>query len=65
MDILNVAILGCGSRGTVFATLMNKTPEKYKITALCDTNPKQITKLHSLCDLGTPMISHRLMSFSK
>lgn len=46
-----VAILGCGSRGATYAKYMLKTPEKYKIVALCDPAQKQIDKMHDLFGL--------------
>lgn len=35
-----VAILGCGSRGATYTKYMLKTPEKYKIVALCDPSER-------------------------
>lgn len=46
-----VAILGCGSRGATYAKYMLKTPEKYKIVALCDPVRRQIDKMHELFGL--------------
>ena len=46
-----VAILGCGSRGATYAKYMLKTPDKYKIVALCDPARKQIDKMHDLFGL--------------
>lgn len=49
--MLNVAILGCGSRGTKFAKLMRELPDKYNITALCDTDENHIKKLIKVNEL--------------
>ena len=46
-----VAILGCGGRGGCYASHMVKTPEKYKIVALCDPLPAQLKAMHDLYGL--------------
>lgn len=46
-----VAILGCGSRGATYTKYMLKTPEKYKIVALCDPSERQLQKMHELFGL--------------
>ena len=46
-----VAILGCGSRGALFAELMMKMEGAYKISALCDISQAQIDKTKKLCSL--------------
>ena len=46
-----VAILGCGSRGACYTKYMLTHPDKYKIVALCDPNPRQIEKMHELFGL--------------
>lgn len=46
-----VAILGCGSRGATYAKYMLKTPEKYRIVALCDPAERQLQKMHELFGL--------------
>lgn len=48
---LTAAIIGCGSRGTLFAECMQKVPQKYEITALCDISEIQMKKIHTLCGL--------------
>ncbi len=45
---LTAAILGCGSRGALFAECMLKSPEKFRITALCDPSSKQLAKMDRL-----------------
>jgi len=47
----SVAILGCGSRGATYTKYMLKTPEKYKIVALCDPSERQLQKMHELFGL--------------
>lgn len=43
-NIINVAIIGVGSRGgEVYGKLMFDLPKKYKITALCDINQETLT----------------------
>lgn len=52
-----VAILGCGSRGTGFATLILQQPnERFEITALCDTIPERIKPTLLLPGIGKPEI---------
>lgn len=46
-----VAIIGAGSRGYAYSSLMKEIPEKFKVTAICDINPQQIVKLNSLWNL--------------
>lgn len=44
--ILTVGILGCGSRGFhAYGTLIGEMKEKFRIVALCDTNPVVFTLL--------------------
>lgn len=47
----SVAILGCGSRGHVYADLLLAQGDKFEVTALCDINPEQIDKMHKLLGL--------------
>lgn len=47
-----VAILGCGSRGATYTKHMLKTPEQYRVVALCDPDPAQIEKMHRLYGLA-------------
>ena len=47
-----VAILGCDSRGALFAELMLKMDGAYKISALCDVSSAQIEKTKKLCALS-------------
>ena len=43
-NVLTVSILGCGSRGfRTYGRLMHELPEKFRIVALCDTNPDVLT----------------------
>ncbi len=53
MQQITVAVIGCGGRGHFYSSFMAKNPDKFRITALCDINPKQLEKMHripSLCD---------------
>ena len=50
--LFTVAILGCGGRGACYASHMVKTPEKYKIVALCDPWKTQLDKMHTLYGLA-------------
>ena len=52
MKQFTVAILGCGSRGAVYSKYMLRSPEKYRIVALCDPIPEQIEKMHKLFGLS-------------
>ena len=47
----SVAIIGCGSRGALFAELMLKMDGAYKISALCDICAEQIEKTKDLLSL--------------
>jgi len=58
MKTLTAAILGCGSRGAVFADCMLKEPERYRITALCDPEAAQIQKMHRLYGLSDAEVFH-------
>ena len=47
-----VAILGCGNRGTVYAQNMaSLANEKFQLVAVCDRNPKQLTKISQMFPL--------------
>ncbi len=50
---VTVAILGCGSRGTMFAGAFKSRNERFEVVALCDWNPLQIEKIHRLYGLET------------
>lgn len=43
--IFTIALLGAGSRANGFCCNFGKMADKYKITAVCDINPKQIEKI--------------------
>lgn len=45
MQKYSVAILGCGSRGTLISGFMAKLKDKFEIVALCDTNEEQIDNI--------------------
>ena len=45
-------VLGCGSRGAVYSKYMLRSPEKYRIVALCDPISEQIEKMHKLFGLS-------------
>ncbi len=57
MKKYSVAILGCGSRGADFASLMAPAEDKYEIVAFCDTNKEQIEKIQKLCGVKDAKIS--------
>ena len=48
---LTAAIIGCGSRGTLYAECFQRMPQKYEIVALCDISEEQMKKIHTLCDV--------------
>ena len=48
MKIITVAVLGCGNRGQCYTELILKQPEKFKITAICDTSKTQLENMKSL-----------------
>lgn len=48
MKIINVAVIGCGNRGKCYTELILKQPEKFKITAICDTSQTQLENMKSL-----------------
>ncbi len=47
-----VTILGAGNRGSMFAELMQKRKDEFEISAICDTNPKQLEKCKRLLGLA-------------
>lgn len=46
--ILRVAVIGCGSRGTGYATLAAKLPEHYKLVAAADRVPERVERIRGL-----------------
>ncbi len=48
MKKITVAILGCGNRGQCYTELILKQPDKFEITAICDTNKAQLENIQSL-----------------
>lgn len=48
MKIINVAVIGCGNRGQCYTELILNKPEKFKITAICDTSKTQLENMKSL-----------------
>ena len=51
--VLTVSILGCGGRGfRTYGRLMNKLPDKFRIVALCDTNPEALAIAAKEFDVG-------------
>lgn len=48
MNKYSVAILGCGSRGAKFVSLMVPSEDKYEVVALCDIDEEQIKKTQQL-----------------
>ncbi len=57
MKKLNVAVLGCGNRGYYYTGLLLKEPEKYRVSAYCDTSPEQLKNMESLYHLDVPTFS--------
>ena len=47
-----VAILGVGSRGFTYGSLMHKDEERYKVVSICDFNKAQIEKANKLFNLS-------------
>ncbi len=43
--ILRVAVIGCGSRGTGYATLAAKLPKHYKLVAAADLIPERVERI--------------------
>lgn len=52
----SVAILGAGSRGSMFGELMQKHRSQFEITAICDINPAQREKCKKLFKLEDSQI---------
>lgn len=48
MKIINVAVIGCGNRGKCYTELILNKPEKFKITAICDSSKTQLENMKSL-----------------
>lgn len=54
---ITAAVLGCGSRGSLYASLLLRQPEdRFKITALCDTVPDRIKPTLMLPNIGNPEV---------
>ena len=51
MKRYTVAVIGCGNRGSGFATMMSGMPDKYEVVSLCDISEKQIPKTEALAGL--------------
>ena len=61
---ITAAILGTGSRGSGFATLMQKHGG-FKVTAGCDINPEQLLKFKKLLGIGDESLFNDEESFFK
>ena len=48
MKKFTVAVLGTGSRGFVYSSLMKERTDEFEIVALCDVNPKQVEKANKV-----------------
>lgn len=53
MKIINVAVIGCGNRGKCYTELILKQPDKFKITAICDTSETQLENMKILYNFNT------------
>ena len=53
---ISAAIIGSGSRGSNFGDLMQKTGGKFKITAVCDTDPEQLKKTKNMLNLSDDIL---------
>lgn len=53
---LSAAILGCGSRGANFGTLMKERDEKFEVSAVCDTDEKQLEKVKALLNVSDELL---------
>lgn len=51
-----VAIIGLGGRGYAYSSLFKAKPDEFKVTAICDFNEKQITKINQVLQLPTEAI---------
>lgn len=51
---MNIAVLGCGSRGRTYARIASSMPDRYKITAACDLIPVRAGIVAALNETGTP-----------
>lgn len=61
----SVAIMGTGSRGYTYGTLIRQYPEKFHVSALCDFNPAQLDKINKLFFLPEDAIFHDEDAFFK
>lgn len=52
----SVAILGAGGRGCTYGVEMQNNGDRYEITAICDTNPKQLKKGAKILNLSENML---------
>ena len=50
---IKAAILGTGSRGCGYGSIMNSHPDKYTLTAACDIDPEQLRKAKGLLGADT------------
>ncbi len=49
--ILTVAIIGFGARGYAYGAYMHERPERFRLTAICDIDPKQLDKARTILHL--------------
>lgn len=54
--VLKIAIIGCGDRGKGIIEVINQSPDKFKITALCDVLDFRLTDARKLCKTNTPNV---------
>ncbi len=48
MKQLTLSIIGCGNRGTIYATLASQSPERYKLIAAADPSPARADRIRQL-----------------
>lgn len=53
-NVLRIAIIGCGDRGKGIIQVINQSPDKFRITALCDILDFRLTEAKKLCKTSPP-----------
>ncbi len=63
MKKFTVAVLGTGSRGFVYSSLMKQRPDEFEIVSLCDVNPAQVEKANKVFQLPKDALFYDEESF--
>lgn len=54
--VLKIGVIGCGDRGKGIIQVINQSPDKFKVTALCDILDFRLTDAQKLCKATAPKV---------